>query len=156
VNLDGAVWSEVGTAGLDRPALQVLSHHREFAVTAEDAVKAGMAPDTAWFEAEKDITFGGWRTVDRTGRPGYTFQIQGATHLSFMDVPFLPVRDDAPVTAMLSATDIDPERMWRIVGDLVFGVFRTTSRRRRVRSARPARPFLTGSDPRPSALTLPS
>ena len=123
VNLDGAVWSEVGTAGLDRPALQVLAPHREFAVTAEDAVKAGMAPDTAWFEAEKDITFGGWRTVDRRARPGYTFQIQGATHLSFMDVPFLPVRDDAPVTAMLSATDIEPERMWRIVGDLVLAFF---------------------------------
>ena len=119
MNLDGAVWSEVGTAGLDRPALQVVAPHREFAVTAEDAVKAGMAPDTDWFEAEKDITFGGWRTVDRTARPGYTFQIQGASHLSFMDVPFLPVRDDAPVTAMLSATAIEPERMWRIVGDLV-------------------------------------
>jgi pimeloyl-ACP methyl ester carboxylesterase len=123
VNLDGAVWSQVGTAGLDRPALQVLAPHREFAVTAEDAVKAGMAPDTAWFEAEKDITFGGWRTVDRLARPGYTFQIQGATHLSFMDVPFLPVREDAAVTAMLSATDIAPERMWRIVGDLVLAFF---------------------------------
>jgi predicted dienelactone hydrolase len=121
VNLDGAVWAEVGTTGLDRPALQVLAPHAEFAVTAEDAVKAGMAPDIAWFEAEKDITFGGWRTVDRTARPGYTFQIRGATHLSFMDVPFLPVRDDAPVTAMLAATDIDPERMWRVVGDLVLG-----------------------------------
>ena len=88
-------------------------------MTAEDAVKAGMAPDTAWFEAEKDISFRGWQTVDRLARPGYTFQIQGATHLSFMDVPFLPVREDAAVTAMLSATDIAPERMWRIVGDLV-------------------------------------
>jgi predicted dienelactone hydrolase len=123
VNLDGAVWSEVGTAGLDRPALQVLAPHREFAVTPEDAVKTGMAPDTVWFEAEKNVTFGGWRTVNRTARPGYTFQIQGATHLSFMDVPFLPVRDDAPVTAMLSATDIKPERMWRIIGDLVLAFF---------------------------------
>ena len=78
MNLDGAVWSEVGTAGLDRRALQVLAPHREFAVTPEDAVKAGMAPDTAWFEAEKNITFGGWRTVNRMARPGYIFQIQGA------------------------------------------------------------------------------
>jgi hypothetical protein len=39
-----------------------------------------------------------------------------------MDVPFLRVREDAAVTAMLSATDIKPERMWRIVGDLVLAL----------------------------------
>jgi len=110
VNLDGAVWSEVGTTGLDRPALQVLAPHREFAVTAEDAVKAGMAPDTDWFEAEKDITFGGWRTVDRLARPGYTFQIQGATHLSFMDVPFLPIAPGSMVAGGLASVRIEAGR----------------------------------------------
>ena len=40
VNLDGALWTEVGRIGLDRPAMQVLAEHREFAVTSEDAVKA--------------------------------------------------------------------------------------------------------------------
>ena len=86
VNLDGALWTEVGRIGLDRPAMQVLAEHREFAVTSEDAVKAGAAPNVDWFEAEKAITFGGWR-VQRRAQPGYTMQVGGATHLSFMDVP---------------------------------------------------------------------
>ena len=68
-NLDGALWSEVGSNGLDRPALQVLADHHEFDLSPDDAVAAGMAPDRAWFIAEKSIAFGGWRTVDRTARP---------------------------------------------------------------------------------------
>ena len=79
VNLDGALWSEVGRVGLDRPAMQVLAEHREFAVAGEDAVKAGAAPNVDWFEAEKAITFGGWRTVQQRAQPGYTVQIGGAT-----------------------------------------------------------------------------
>jgi hypothetical protein len=70
VNLDGALWSEVGRVGLDRPALQVLAEHGEFAVAAEDAVKGGAAPTVEWFEAEKAITFGGWRTVQQRAQPG--------------------------------------------------------------------------------------
>lgn len=53
MNLDGALWSEVGRVGLDRPALQVLAEHGEFAVAAEDAVKGGAAPTVEWFEAER-------------------------------------------------------------------------------------------------------
>jgi predicted dienelactone hydrolase len=62
-NLDGALWTDVDTVGLDRPALQVLAEHAEFDRTAEDAVKAGAAPDVAWFEAEKAITIDGWRDL---------------------------------------------------------------------------------------------
>ena len=93
VNLDGALWSEVGRVGLDRPVMQVLAEHREFAVTSEDAVKAGAAPNVDWFEAEKAITFGGWRTVQQRAQPGYTIQVGGAIHMSFMDVPFLPLTE---------------------------------------------------------------
>jgi predicted dienelactone hydrolase len=92
-NLDGALWTEVGRTGLERPVLQVLAEHREFAVTGEQAVAAGAAPDISWFEAEKEITFGGWRTVQEHGHPGYTVRVDDATHLSFMDVPFLPATD---------------------------------------------------------------
>jgi hypothetical protein len=81
-----------------------------------------MAPDPAWFEAEKAITFGGWRVVaDRA--PGRTVRIKGSTHLSFMDVPFLPAAGDAPAKAMLAATRIEPERMGRITSDLVLAFF---------------------------------
>lgn len=123
VNLDGAVWTEVGRVGLDRPALQVLSEHGEFDVAPADAVAQGMAPDEVWFEAEKAITFGGWATVDERACPGRTATIAGARHLSFMDVPFLPAHGNAAVTAMLAAVTIDPERMWRVTFDLVLAFF---------------------------------
>jgi hypothetical protein len=113
----------VGQVGLDRPALQVLAEHREFAVTGEDAVKAGAAPNVDWFEAEKAITFGGWRTVQKRANPGYTVQVGGATHLSFMDVPFLPVTDTSIVRPALAAAKIEPRRMWRITCDLLLAFF---------------------------------
>ena len=123
VNLDGALWSEVGRVGLDGPALQVLAEHGEFAIAAEDAVKAGAAPTVEWFEAEKAITFGGWRIVQQRAQPGYTAQIGGATHVSFMDVPFLPVTDASIVKPALDATKIEPQRMWRITCDLLLAFF---------------------------------
>jgi dienelactone hydrolase len=123
VNLDGALWSEVGRVGLDRPAMQVLAEHREFAVTGEEAVKAGAAPNVDWFEAEKAITFGGWRTVQHRAQPGYTVQVGGATHLSFMDVPFLPVSDASIIKPALAAANIEPQRMWRITCDLLLAFF---------------------------------
>jgi hypothetical protein len=44
VNLDGAIWTEVGKVGVERPALQVLAEHHEFAVSPDEAVTMGMAP----------------------------------------------------------------------------------------------------------------
>jgi dienelactone hydrolase len=123
VNLDGALWSEVGRVGLDRPVMQVLAEHREFAVTGEEAVKAGAAPNVDWFEAEKAITFGGWRTVQHRAQPGYTVQVGGATHLSFMDIPFLPVSDAPIIKSALAAANIEPQRMWRITCDLLLAFF---------------------------------
>jgi dienelactone hydrolase len=125
-NLDGALWSDVGTNGLHRPALQILADHHEFDLSPDDAVAAGMAPDRAWFMAEKSIAFDGWRTVHRTARPAYTAQVRGATHVSFMDVPFLPLRADAPISGLLAATSIDAELMWRIVTELLLAFFGET------------------------------
>ncbi len=122
-NLDGALWTDVGTVGLDGPALQILAEHGEFAVTSEDAVKAGVAPNVEWFEAEKAITFGGWRNVQQRAQPGYTVQVSGASHISFMDVPFLPVTDASIVKPALDATTIQPDRMWRITCDLLLAFF---------------------------------
>ena len=123
VNLDGAIWTEVGRVGLERPALQVLAEHPEFAVSPDQAVTMGMAPNAGWFEAEKDITFGGWRTLHTHARPGYTVRIAGATHMSFMDVPFLPLLEGAAVGPMLAATTIDARRMLGITCDLVLAFF---------------------------------
>ena len=122
-NLDGALWSDVGQVGLDRPALQVLAEHGEFDRTAEDAVKAGAAPNVEWFEAEKAITFGGWRNVQQRAQPGYTVQVSGASHISFMDLPFLPVTDASIVKPALDAIKIEPHRMWRVTCDLLLAFF---------------------------------
>jgi hypothetical protein len=83
----------------------------------------GAAPDVGWFEAEKEISFGGWRAVQEHGRPAYTFRVDGATHLSFMDVPFLPAAAASPATAMLAATTLRPDRMWRLTSDLLLAFF---------------------------------
>ena len=124
-NLDGALWTEVGRVGLERPALQVLAEHPEFALSGAEAVAAGRASDAAAHDAEKEVTFGGWRTVHDQARPGYTVQVVGATHVSFMDVGFLPLPAGGPVRSMLAATSIDPRRMWRITCDLLLGFFAT-------------------------------
>jgi dienelactone hydrolase len=85
-NLDGALWTEVGRVGLDRPVLQVLAEHPQLAPSGAEAVAAGLASDAAAYDTEKAITFGGWRTVQQQGRPGYTVQVKGAGHLSFLDL----------------------------------------------------------------------
>jgi dienelactone hydrolase len=122
-NLDGALWTEVGRVGLDRPVLQVLAEHPQLAPSGAEAVAAGMASDAEAFETEKAITFGGWRTVQQQGRPGYTVQVKGAGHLSFLDVGMLPLQGEGPVKAMLAATSIQPRRMWRITCDLLLAFF---------------------------------
>ena len=124
-NLDGALWTEVGRVGLERPVLQVLAEHPEFAPSGAEAVAAGVASDAEAFDAEKAIAFGGWRTVQQQGRPGYTVQVKGAGHLSFLDVGLLAVRGEGPVKAMLAATSIEPRRMWRITCDLLLAFFAT-------------------------------
>jgi dienelactone hydrolase len=122
-NMDGAIWTEVGKLGLQRPALQLLAEHPEFAMSGTQAVEAGMSSDAAWYEAEKALTFGGWRTIHQLARPAHTVQIAGATHMSFMDVPFLPLRDDSPARTLLAAASIDPRRMWRITSDVLRSFF---------------------------------
>jgi len=103
--------------------MQVLGEHHEFDVSPEEAVALGMAPCADWFSTEKAITFGGWRNVHQHARPGYTMRIAGATHISFLDIPFLPQASADPAAAMLGATTIDAQRMWRITSDLVLAFF---------------------------------
>ena len=123
-SLDGALWTEVGRVGLDRPVLQVLAEHPQFALSSgEEAVQAGMATEAAAYDTEKAITFGGWWTVQQRGRPGYTMQVKGAGHLSFLDVGLLPVQAEGPVKTILTATSIEPRRMWRITCDLLLAFF---------------------------------
>ena len=43
-----------------------------------------------------------------------------------MDVPFLPLRPDAPIAGLLAATSIDAELMWRSVTELLPAFFDET------------------------------
>ena len=122
-NLDGAIWTDVGTVGLPRPALQILADPPEFALTAAVAVAAGIVPDPAWHDAERMLARDGWRNLDRLASPGRTVRIAGASHISFMDIAFLPVQPASPVAGLLAATGIRPERMWRLTSDLLLGFF---------------------------------
>jgi dienelactone hydrolase len=122
-NLDGGIWTDVGSVGLPRPALQILADHPEFTLSGADAVQAGIATDAAWHDAERMLARDGWRALDRLASPGHTVRISGSSHLSFMDVPFLPAPGESPVAGMLAATSIEPERMWRITSDLLLGFF---------------------------------
>jgi protein-disulfide isomerase-like protein with CxxC motif len=88
-------------------------------MSGTQAVEAGMSSDASWYEAEKALTFGGWRTIDQLAQPAYTVQIAGATHMSFMDVPFLPLRDESPARTVLAAASIEPQRMWTIITDVL-------------------------------------
>jgi dienelactone hydrolase len=117
-NMDGAIWTDVSALDLQRPVLQLLAEHPEFAMTGSQAVAAGLSTDVSWYEAEKALTLGGWRTVHQL-EPARTVQITGASHMSFMDIPFLPLRADSPAKAMLAATRIDPRRMWAISSDVL-------------------------------------
>lgn len=122
-NMDGTIWTEVGRVGLARPALQLLSEHPEFALSGDEAVAAGITGDASWHDAEKAITYGGWRAIEHLSPHAETVHIAGATHLSFMDIPLLPLGDDSPVRSLLAATHIDPYRMWRLTSDLLLAFF---------------------------------
>ena len=119
VNLDGALWTEVGRTGLDRLALQLLSDHAELALSGLDAVEAGTAVDAGARDAERAITLGGWRAVESGPRPADTLQVRGATHLSFMDVPFLRGPEGSPAATLLDRARIAPRRIWRVTRDLL-------------------------------------
>jgi dienelactone hydrolase len=116
VNLDGALWTEVGRLGVPRPVLQVLAPHPEFDLDPADAVRVGMAPDPDWYATERSISIDGWATIARTAR---SVEIPGASHLSFMDVPFLPLAAESPVRQMLARTTIEPGRMLAVTNALL-------------------------------------
>jgi hypothetical protein len=116
VNLDGALWTEVGQLGVPRPVLQVLAPHPEFDLDPADAVRAGMAPDPDWYTTERSISCDGWATIARTAR---SVEIAGASHLSFMDIPFLPLAPESPVGPMLARTSIEPARMLAVTTALL-------------------------------------
>jgi hypothetical protein len=122
-NLDGGNWSEVGWVGVARPALQILADHTDLARPCEESVRAGVYPDADWCEAERRLMLDGWQAVHDAGRPGHSAMIRGAAHISFMDIPFLPVAPGSMVAGGLALVSIDRRRAWRITCDLLPAFF---------------------------------
>jgi predicted dienelactone hydrolase len=118
VNLDGANWTEVGRTGLSQPAMLITVERPEAGPCPEsDAYPAAVC------EADRVVTATGWQVVAETAQPSYTVTIAGASHLSFLDLPFLPARPGGMVDAGIQATTIDPIRMWRITSDYLLAFF---------------------------------
>lgn len=123
VNLDGGIWSEVGTLGVDLPNLLILADHVEMTEPCADVVARGIYPSVAWCEAERALTFSAWRTVYERGQPGYATRIAGSGHISFLDVPFLPIAPGSMMAGGLAGVSIDSRRAWRVICDALLAFF---------------------------------
>ena len=122
-NLDGAIWTKVGTVGLPRPALQVLADHPEFDLPSDVAVAAGVSPDAAWYEAERAIVHAdGARFASGPNPESPQRSPEPATWDSWTSRSCRSGRR-APWREQLAATRIDPELMWRITCDLLLAFF---------------------------------
>jgi hypothetical protein len=123
VNLDGGVWSSVGQAGVAKPSMIILAEHAEMAVPCADIVATGAYPSIEWCEAERALSIGAWQTVYERGRPGSALMVRGSGHISFMDIPFLPVEPGSMVAAGMAVVRIEPIRAWRLISDALLGFF---------------------------------
>jgi hypothetical protein len=122
-NLDGGIWTSVGTVGLKRPSLLIVSEHAEMRLPCSDLVRIGAFPTLAWCELERALTIGGWQTAYASSRPGYALLIRGSGHVSFMDVPFLTVVPGSMMAGGLATVRIDSRRAWRIICDHLLAFF---------------------------------
>jgi len=122
-NLDGGLWNAVGRVGLDRPTLLLLAEHPEMLLPCDGLVQRGIFPSVAWCQAEQALSVGGWQTIYERGRPGYAVLIRGSGHISFLDMPFLPLEPGSMMAGGLAGVRIDSRRVWRIICDYLLAFF---------------------------------
>ncbi|MFN0071812.1 MAG: hypothetical protein ACKVVP_10035, partial [Chloroflexota bacterium] len=56
-------------------------------------------------------------------QPGYVVMIKGSGHISFMDIPFLPVVPGSMVAAGMATIQIEREHAWRVICDHLLAFF---------------------------------
>jgi dienelactone hydrolase len=115
VNLDGAIWTEVGETGLTKAAMVIAAQHPEMLAPPEDLVAAGAFPTVEWCLRERSYLFDGWQRVVDSG--GSLATIEGASHANFSDVQFVTMTDDSPMRRVLGS--VEPEAMWRQTSELL-------------------------------------
>jgi dienelactone hydrolase len=122
-NLDGAIWTDVGTTGLAKPAMVVAAEHPEMLASPEQLVAAGAFPSVEWCVQERNYLFDRWQRISDSGNHGTVHTIGGARHANFADVQFVQLPDDAPMRRVLGP--IAPEQMWRSSSQLLLDFFGT-------------------------------
>jgi len=120
-NLDGAIWTDVGTTGLPKPALVIAAEHPEMLAPPEQLVALGAYPSVEWCLQERSYLFDGWQRIVDSGKPGILHSIEGARHANFSDVQFVSLPDDSPMRSVLGP--IAPEEMWRRSSQLLQDFF---------------------------------
>ena len=88
-----------------------------------DAVGMGLYPTVEWSQAEQALVAGGWQTVYERSQPGSAVAIRGAGHISFLDVPFLPIAPGSMMAGGLAGVRIDARRAWRSICDCLLAFF---------------------------------
>lgn len=89
----------------------------------EDAVRLGIFPSAEWCAGEQGLAVSGWQTAYERGRPGYAVLVRGSGHISFLDVPFLPIAPGSMLAGGLAGVRIDARRAWRIICDYLLAFF---------------------------------
>ena len=121
VNLDGAIWSEVGRVGLPKPSLVLMTEHPELDEPVGALVAAGLYPSIEWGLAERAVVQRGWQVVAETGRPSEIVTISGARHVNFADLQFVGAPQGSLTQGVIGS--IEPVSMWRQTSDHLLRFF---------------------------------
>jgi dienelactone hydrolase len=121
VNMDGAIWTNVGAMGTSKPSMILAADHPEFREPCDLLVKSHVFPSIEWCEAERKLLWDGWKRIMETAIPAYGFTIENSKHVNFVDVQFVPLSADSPFKAVMGS--IDPYTMSQTVREYLLAFF---------------------------------
>jgi hypothetical protein len=109
-NLDGGLWRAAEECHIDRPTLVIFAEHPEMVQPCHVSVEQKIFSSVEWCELDRALHRAAWTTLVDSATPGYSAQIRGAEHRTFMDWRVLQLRRWS-IGKMGNAT-IDGRRMW--------------------------------------------
>jgi dienelactone hydrolase len=121
VNMDGAIWTNIGIVGTSKPSMLLTAEHPEYRIPCSQLVDAGVFPSIEWCGAERRLLWDGWKRVMETAGPAYGFTIQHSKHVNFVDVQFVALSSDSPFRAVMG--DIVPSEMSRLTREYLLAFF---------------------------------
>jgi hypothetical protein len=119
--LDAGLWREPDLAGVETPFLQVFGAHPEYSLPCEEAVRRKLVSDLAYCAADRATTVGAWQALHDSARPGYSVQVRGAAHGTFLDAPLLPLYRWSALRRLATPDATGPAgpAAWRAAADLL-------------------------------------